>query len=241
MLSSLVAIALAKPTERRPGVLGLGQPPEHGPDGPPDDNAVRASVGVSLSGSSIVVHVKPEWQWALHRPDNSAEVELALSLMVGACDRFGIAVERDELRAEANSAAGSTDYRFRHALVAVRAIDTLRGLQLAGSAPYLSRSATALVKCGSAWETRDRSLGPIIEGKAQCIEFLTGHNAAALRKLIAALQPFNRKALVEASLKAMQGALAELRNWENTAPALRAIHGEAQDLRNSLEAVGRRS
>lgn len=218
-------------------IVSIAPQPEHGPSGPLGESEVQASLDVRLKGSSIELLVKSDWQWALHSPENNAEIELAARLMEGACLKFGIACDLAELRRTALVAAGSTAYRFRHALQAARIIDRLRGLRLAGRAPYLSKTAGALVKCGSAWEVRKREDGPVIEGKEDCIAFLTAFNARALEKLTSAVRAFDRRELVTACLKAMQGAQGELRNWDNTAPALRAIHGEAQDLENSLEAL----
>lgn len=218
-------------------VLSISPQSAHGPPGPLSDIEVQNSLDVQKKGSSIELAVKPEWQWALHSPDNNAEIELAARVLEGACLQFGVEYNLAELRRTALTVAGSTDYRFRHSMHAVRIIDRLRSLHLAGRAPYLSKSAAALVKCGSAWEVIKREQGAVIEGKEECIAFITAFNARALNRLILSARNFDRRDLVSACLQAMQGAEAELRNWDNTAPALRAIHGATQDLENSLEAL----
>jgi hypothetical protein len=202
-----------------------------------DQIAVASSIEVELQGEIIRLTIKSDWHWALNSAENNAEVELAARILAGACMRFGIEPNLTDLRSLALKVAGSSDFRFRHALQAVRAIDSLRGLNLVGKTPYLSKSAAALMKCGSAWEVRPRSEGSIIRGKDECIKFLTDANYNLLEKLIMWVRNFDKRELVSACLRSMQGALAEMRNWENTASALRAIHGASQDIENSLQAT----
>jgi hypothetical protein len=70
-----------------------------------------------------------------------------------------------------------------------------------------------------------------------CVAFLAAFRTAMQEKLLEAIRPFDRGALVTACLNTMQAAEGDLRNWDNTARALRSIHGIAGDHKISLEAA----
>jgi len=207
------------------------------PDAILDDNAIAASLTVTYGEEGVSIAMTSEWHWGLHRPDNRAEIELASALQAGARLAQAAIPDFSVLRDLARAAAGSGDFRFRHSLEVHRVIDELRGLGLVGRARTMSRSAAALVKCGSAWEVRQRDQGALVEGLEACVEFLTAFSAHVQNKLITAIRVFDRRRLVTACLGAMQAAEADNRNWENTARALRSIHGVANDHRISMEAT----
>lgn len=204
---------------------------------PPTEDEIDAAIAVRWDPTEQVVRVdlSGRWQEGLHRSDNRAELALAAALMDGACQAAGIRCVRTDLVAIALEAAGSPDFRFRHSLEVHRVVDAVRSLNLTPQFHPLSKSASALIKCGSVWNFRQREDGVRIEGKAECIAFLNKLAESELSALLAAARSFDRVALVETALHSLQAALGDQRNWDTTARALRAIHGVDGDFNVSLE------
>ena len=96
--------------------------------------------------------------------------------------------------------AGSPDARWRYAFEADDPIDRLALAGLARGDPEIPESAGALIKIGRGWTVRSRDQGPRIEGKAQCIEFLTAHAADLFADLLSGIRRYNKTTLVVRAL-----------------------------------------
>jgi hypothetical protein len=200
-----------------------------------DDSVISAAVGVSTIDGVPRVSLRPEWSKALYRADNRAEVALAGGLLEALALGSEAAASRSDLELLAAEAVGSPDWRWRHAFEATHVVDVLTVHGLNGRMNSVPVSAGALLKCGMAWKTRSRDAGPRLEGADACGEFLIKDADASLGELRKEVSRFNRKSLAEASLRSIQAALAESRRWERTARATRAIHGQEEDYRGSLQ------
>ena len=213
--------------------------PEALQDRPLADDAIAATVEISqeVETQRPRLTLKPDWQRALRRPDNVAEVELATALLNIASKELGIDIEKIELRAFVVEVAGSPDVRWRHTFMASHAIDVLKYHGLLARLRPVPMSAGALLKCGMAFLTHDRADGPKIQGKAACREFLYRQLKALTDQLRERVGIFDKQSFIVQALTAHQAAQGELRSWEFTARANRAIHGTEEDYRGSLERV----
>jgi hypothetical protein len=200
-----------------------------------DEIPSTLTVGVDDDGQRARLTLKPEWQFALRRSDNVAEVELATALLRILAQDRGVDIPVADLRAFVSGVAGSPDLRWRHAFIASHAIDVLKYHGLLERMRAIPISAGALVKCGLAFLTRAREDGLKIEGKSACGDFLFRQTTALTAQLRERVAAFNKQSFVELALTAFQAAQGELRDWEVTARATRAIHGVREDYRGSLE------
>lgn len=179
--------------------------------------------------------LKPEWQYALRRPDNIAEVELATAILKIFAQVLSVRTSAVELHALVVETAGSPDLRWRHNFIASQAIDVLKYHGLIEQMREVPVSAGALIKCGVAFLTHDREDGLKIEGKAACRNFLLRQTAALTDRLCKRVATFSKETFVKLVFTAFQAAQGELRAWDFTARANRAIHGAREDHRGSLE------
>lgn len=192
------------------------------------------AIGIDEGGQRARLTLNPTWQYALRRPDNVAEVELATALLRVLGQELGTDISVAELRAFVFEVAGSSDVRWRHSFVVSHAIDVLRHHGVVDRMRAIPISAGALVKCGLAFLARAREDGLKIEGKVDCCAFLHRQTETLVSQLRERISAFNKQSFIKAALKALQAAQGELRGWEYTARANRAIHGVTEDHRGSL-------
>lgn len=199
------------------------------------DEALELRVDPRQRSASI--HLKANWFAGFYRPDNYAERAMAVCLLRGACQIFGIDQPVAELHRLVLASVGSTDFRHRHAFLVQRAIDHLVAGGLTKAFVKIPKSAGALAKCGSAWKVHSRSDGARIEGKTDCLSLIRRFVENCQATLLAEIWLYDRTGLVVALLEGLQSAIAEEGHWRRSARALRAIHGVANDFELSLNHV----
>lgn len=193
--------------------------------------------GIELKSGAenkISLHLKPEWFIGFNRPDNYAERTLGVKLLQGACKLLNIERTSEELHAIVLQAAGSTDFRHRHAFFVESAMDQLGASGLIEAFSPIPVSAGALAKHDSAWEVHGREAGPRIVGKDACLDFILAFVANCRGKLLREVAKFNKRDLVVAALRGLQSAISNEAHWRRSARALRAIHGVERDFETSL-------
>jgi len=201
-----------------------------------DDAEIAASIRIALEPGErrARITLAPAWQIGLQRADNQAEAALAGAVVDAARALLGApALAGSASRARA--ILGGPDARWRHAYEVRRVVEMLKARDLLPRFEPIPASVSALVRTGLGWATRDRSAGPVIDGKAECRAFLDAQSAMLLASLGVGVRRFRRDALVRAALGALQAAQADERHWDISARALRAIHGAGSDQRVSLE------
>ena len=207
------------------------------------DKEIADSVEVAVDPERKFIRliIRSDWHWVVRRADNKAEWLLASRLLLGVTRLLGIERPQQDLEASASQAAGSLDFRWVHSFEARTALEVLAAKNLISPFYPIPRSAGGLVKCGAVWITRARDLGSQVEGKEQCVRFLTDHGETfGPERLRTEVRRYNRKTLIVMVLNDMQAALDELRQWRMTARALRAAHGVQGDFQASLARAKRR-
>ncbi|MFM5955390.1 MAG: hypothetical protein ACKOPE_13955 [Novosphingobium sp.] len=197
------------------------------------------SVGWDHVSGCIGLFAAPAWHVALQRKENFAEAVLAANFLSGVASATGTAISPAELIGFAVKEIGSPFARWRHSFLAERPIDMLKALGLVPRFRAIPQSAAALVKTGLGWLSQSRSDGHLIEGKAECREFLDDQHDRLLRSLLAGVAQYNRESLVGACLSAIQAAQGEGRGWQETALALQSIHGQQEDFDVSFDQGGK--
>lgn len=134
-----------------------------------------------------------------------------------------------ELGVAVADAVRSRDWRWLHAQQAVHAEHQLMAAGLTRDFHAVPYSAQCLVKCGSVWNFRDRSLGVAIDGNEECLAFVRGYCDEILRSLIADIHRFERQSLCVMSAARYQDARAEQSRWRHTIRAMRVIQGRSAD------------
>ena len=191
---------------------------------------------VDSQQQNISIHLKANWFAGFYRPDNYAERAMAVSLLRGACQIFGIGRSDADLHRLVFASAGSVDFRHRHAFLVQRAIDHLNADGLIKTFAKIPVSAGALAKCGAAWKVRSRSEGGRIQGKEECLSLIRRFVENCQTALLADIKLYDRTGLVLIALEGLQSAIAEEGHWRRSARALRAIHGVEKDFELSLKA-----
>ena len=195
------------------------------------------TVDVNPAEHRVLLTIKPDWFKGFYRPDNYAERILGLNLLIGAHEICGIEYSTEKMKLLVLEAAGSSDFRHRHAFKVTRIIEQLSSQGLTDSFVAIPISAGALAKCGAAWHVRDREAGVRITDKASCLAFLRRFVDDAIQRILADLRPYNRNHLILFALRGLQSALAEEALWRRSARALRAIHGVERDFSMSMSKV----
>ena len=205
------------------------------------DEAIDAAIELTIDPPTHSVHIVlgKDWYKGFYRPDNYAEISLGTTIAWAAAQLFGSKRPRSDFRVIVQGAAGSADFRHRHAFRAERAIDRLTAMGLIKVFKPIPLSAAALAKCGSAWVSHPREKGVRIRGKDDCIAFLGAFVVERQASLQAEIRRFDRKSLVVNALESLQSAITSENHWGRSARALRAIYGVDADFRMSLEAVTR--
>lgn len=203
------------------------------------DSEVAASVTLSFDDQkrSAAVTLLPEWQWALYRPDNQAEIVLATKLLLGFAHLQNVNLSGADAENLVRTTVSSIDVRWRHAFDAVGTADRLAASNLIKPFREIPESAGALEKCGSGWRIRDRTNGQKIHGKEDCTAFLTEHAHDFLETLRRRIQQHNKQSLVVAALESLQSAIKMQASWRSATRALRAIHGIERDAEISMKSM----
>ncbi len=149
------------------------------------------TLAISLTSNGGLVEVTPEWLACLRARENDAEVALAASVF-RCLAQSSDGPSTSELGMVVLHAVGSRDWRWLHAQRAVRTEDHLMAAGLTHDFHAVPYSAHCLVKCGSVWNFRDRSLGAAIDGKEPCLAFITRYCDEILRSLISDIHKFER-------------------------------------------------
>jgi hypothetical protein len=192
---------------------------------------------VNVESRSVRLLLKADWFRGFYRPDNYAERLLGQNVLLGASKLFGVKRSPEELRTLVLKAAGSTDFRHRHAFAVERVIEQLSADGLTGPFDAIPLSAGALAKCGAAWHVHPRDKGVRIIGKVDCLAFLKEFVDDSTSRLLADLRQYNRRQLVAVAMQGLQASLAEEGHWRRSARALRAIHGVEKDFAMSMTRV----
>jgi hypothetical protein len=210
-------------------------------DGIPSDTAIDAAIDVTVDKANRCASISfgLDWHKGFYRPDNYAEISLGTAFLEAVSSILDLNTDISDLRQIVEQAAGSSDFRHRHAFEARNAIERLAASGLTKEFSAIPISAGAIAKCGTAWLAHSRANGPRIEGEEACITFLKAFQAERLDSLIKEIRRFNRQHFVMAMLEGMQNALASERHWRTSARALRAIHGVDRDFEVSLKQIAK--
>jgi hypothetical protein len=133
------------------------------------------------------VEILPDWLSYLPLRDNDAEVAFAAAIFE--CFSRNSATSMTGLRTAVRDAIDSADWRWLHAHVADRVEEQMVVLGLTNEFHPVPYSAHTLVKCGSVWSFRDRSLGSAIDGKDNSLGFIEQYCNELLRSLVCIFAP----------------------------------------------------
>jgi len=215
-------------------VLSLDPPPNDAWATATDD-LIDAAVRVWPDEDGVVrMHLGQDWHRGLLSIDNRSEIALAAGLLRAAAIGSGRDLEW-AVALELVRNIASPDVRHRHAHEIARVIEVLGAAGVVQPLHRLSHTAISAEKYGSAWRVRPRDSSREIRGVENCVSLVRACLAQEITDLRTMVGRFDRAGLVVAALRALQAALMEVRTWETTARAMRAIHGVQEDLRYSLE------
>tara|TARA_Y100000815_G_scaffold274121_1_gene307271 strand:- start:20667 stop:24446 length:3780 start_codon:yes stop_codon:yes gene_type:complete len=206
-----------------------------------EHDALSSTIEIAVNDETRTAKLRilRDWHRALNSKENHAERFLAEQLLVCVARLRGIEAKPVEIRELIDSSVGSNDFRWRHAFFVHRPIETMGASGLLGDRfRPIPTSATALIKCCSAFSVDGVEPGQKIVGAEECFAFLQAMHSSLLDTLCAAIRCYNRESLVLAALDRYQSALSEERSWAMTARALQAIHGVEEDRTASFERRG---
>jgi hypothetical protein len=202
---------------------------------------LSAALAIKQTSEGGVVEVLPEWIPYLSKRENQAEVALTAAIFKCLALPSEASPSVAELRGIVLDTVGSPDWRWLHALHTTHVEDRLTSAELIAPFQAIPYSAHALVRCGSVWSFRDRTLGGEIDGKEECLAFILKYYDEMVRSLISDMHRFDRAALCVIGAKRYQEARAEQTLWRNTIRAMRAVHGtsgEAYAIKHQFDING---
>jgi hypothetical protein len=194
------------------------------------EGLARDHIVLSEGASVYEVYVKEGWFSYLRQVVNDAEFALASAVVEQIAHACGKSLTQDKIDKCLREAVPSPDWRYLHAFEAKYPLDRLIALGLYPRFKKISRSASALVRCGSVWRFWDRSKGSEFSGEEECRAFLSSYYEFVLKELIEQIRPFNRESLLRNAALAYGAARAEGDRWKRTIRAMRSIHGASVDV-----------
>lgn len=204
--------------------------------GEPQFEEIRSFAGeardyIELRKSDDVyeVVVTKHWENFIGRIANDAEFALASAVVEQIGNATGHSISRSEIDRVLRQAIPSTDWRYLHAFEARYPLERLAAHGFYPRFRKISRSAAALVRCGSVWGFWDCSRGREYQGEQECRDFLKTYYDFILNDLIHQIRFFDRKLLLQSAALAYGAARAESDQWKRTIRAMRSIHGPSID------------
>ena len=175
---------------------------------------------VQVASRTVQLTIGPKFDLAIFNPDNVAEAALVRALIKGVAQLAGQV--RFDAEGLFHRIVPNTRARQSHAFAAREFRDFIPSLR--DSDPVVIGSyEDGAIKLGLGWKARDRALGGLVEGKAECISFLNALVRRVEDELCDQLRQFNRKSVLSALLLNFEVASASRDQWHRTAAALLAL------------------
>ena len=171
------------------------------------------------------VHLNASWLTSIGHAENIAELELAAATLEAISANTPSDDSRHRFRQAINDRICSPNWRWLHTEGVSDPIDKLRASGLIKPFHPIRLSAFMVTTFGLLWGTMKPFQRSTIVGEAECIATLTQYLGIIHRKIANLVARLDRDSAIMFCGDHYQRARLELRHWQTTSPALRAIVG----------------
>ena len=210
--------------------LDLSQLPryEHLPLVPPNDSQKLIEVQVDKKSKIINLLIKQPFLYHMHNPINISERELVYAAVNGFLELSDLKLSKKNIAELCDEIVPNQDARHIHIFKAYLFRDVMRAYD-GCEFIKIEKFDASFLKIGIGHI--DGSVGGReIKGKSECVSFLNTIVAHAWKKLKEELKKYNRKSLIIASLRNIEGIAIEKDQWGRTAKAVLGLHDNANDV-----------
>ena len=210
--------------------LDLSQLPvyEHLPETAPSPDESLIDIIIDQDTSTIKLCIKEPFLYHMHNPINISERELVYACIKGFIELSDLKLDDEEIENLCDTVVPNEDARHIHIFKAYRFRDVIRAYDECKSVKIENFDASFL-KIGLGHidgETGARE----IKGKDECVSFLNAVVAHAWKQLKDELKKYNRKSLIIAAFRNIEGIALEKDQWERTARAVLGLHDNKEDV-----------
>ena len=177
--------------------------------------------------STVSLKVAARFQGAFYRSDNAAERALLASFTMATARLAGIeltALEADVIAGQIVKVPEARHIHMFHARTFRQHVSNA----LPSRHVAITKQDDAHLKLGMGWRARNRSAGPVIQGKADCMAFLNATVADLEKDLCVKLKKYQKRALLQRILLNHEATAADRAQWMDTSAAIIGLrHDEA--------------
>lgn len=199
----------------------------------PEIEDVLKHINIRIDGSTLIMSVAEEFEYALQNPKNVAEHALVTKLVEGIALLAGVELGDENKSALVAQIVTGPDARQAHAFRARRFRDFVQNSVWA-SPIKIDTDDAATFKLGLGWRTRERSAGGEIEGKHDCTEYLNSVVELLEDEVCLELREFDREAVITIALLNHESAVMDRDRWRRTSRAVIALHNDKEGARQSI-------
>lgn len=201
------------------------------PKNPPPPSAPLIEVNINKDNKVIELHLQEPFLYHLNNPVNISEKELVTACIRGFVDLVALELNNQEIEMIRDIIVPNQYARYIHFFLAYRFRDYIREFDSCNYNKIENFDASFL----------NIGLGHIegitgskeITGKDECISFLNKVVANSWLNLKNELKKYNRKSLLTAALRNIEGIAAEKQQWNTTARAVLNLHKNENDVHQS--------
>jgi len=185
-----------------------------------EDAVAGISVDVNLSERTVNFKLNRRFDKAIYNVDNVAERALVAELVSGMAKLAR--TQRTDLESLVNDIVPNAAARQSHIFPVQTFRDHFHDL-LTREPVRITSLDDAAAKLGLGWTNRSRDEGGVVEGKAECLAYLSDLVRTLEDALCAELRTYNRSALIGAILFNHEVASVSRERWHRSASAMLAL------------------
>lgn len=200
----------------------------HYPENPPAPSAILIDVSVDKDKETIELHLKEPFLYHINNPVNISEKELVHACIKGFVELAGLGIDSQEIDKLLDIIVPNEDARYIHFFKANRFRDIIRAYDECKYKKIEDFDANFL-KIGLG-HIEGLSRVREISGRDECTSFLNKVVARSWLQLKKELKKYNRKSLIIAALRNIEGIASEKDQWDRTARAVLSLHENINDV-----------
>lgn len=203
-------------------MAGLAEQPK-----PFSENELRETLSGSAQVDKALLTVKASRRFedAFFNEDNVAEREWVRAVCLGLSELAAEPLSANQFEDLINSIVPNNRVRQTHAFPAVSFRDFIHH-KLPRKPVFINDDDTSTLKLFLGWRVRDRKLGAIVQGRAECTAYLRQLVEFLENKLMVFLSQFRKKSVLERLIVNHEAATCDQETWKRTAASVSALHDD---------------
>lgn len=185
------------------------------------------SVSVEAANRIIQISASSEYEHAHFHENNIAERALVETLVLGIALFAGRTLSSVEIDQLVTLIVPDNKARQTH-MFRVRLFRDYVQASLPRSVAKIDSTDAATMKLALGWNVRQKSAGPIVEGKTECMSYLGSLVRSIEESLCGDLSLFDRLAMIRLCLRNHEAAAVDRERWRRTAAAVLSLHSDKE-------------